>query len=86
MGERAPGYRLSPSYFQKFKWMPAPDWARLPVKMPNFMFCEGHKQAMTKFIPFMDLDHVDRNSAPEEFACIWQSKRVGIIMIETENM
>lgn len=66
--------------------MPAPDWARLPVKMPNFMFCEGRKQAMTKFIPFMDLDHVDRNSAPEEFACIWQSKRVGIIMIETENM
>ena len=27
-GERAPGYRLSPSYFQKFKRMPAPDWAQ----------------------------------------------------------
>ena len=27
-GERAPGYRLSPNYFQKFKWMPAPDWAQ----------------------------------------------------------
>ena len=26
----------------------------------------------------MNLDMVDRNSAPEEFACIWQSKRVGI--------
>ena len=26
-GKRAPGYRLSPSYFQKFKRMPAPDWA-----------------------------------------------------------
>ena len=25
-GERAPGYRLWPSYFQKFKPMPAPDW------------------------------------------------------------
>ena len=25
-GERAPGYRLSPNYFQKFKPMPAPDW------------------------------------------------------------
>ena len=24
-GERAPGYRLSPSYFQNFKRMPAPD-------------------------------------------------------------
>ena len=38
--------------------------------MPNFMFCEGRKQAMTKFILFMNLDMVDRNSAPEEFACI----------------
>ena len=27
-GERAPGYRLSPNYFQKFKQMPAPDWAQ----------------------------------------------------------
>ena len=41
---------------------------------------------MTKFILFMNLDMVDRNSAPEEFACIWQSKRVGIITIETEKM
>ena len=24
-GERAPGYRFSPSYFQKFKRMPVPD-------------------------------------------------------------
>ena len=53
--------------------------------MPNFTFCEGRKQAMTKFILFMNLDMVDRNSAPEEFACIWQSKRVGIITIETEK-
>ena len=45
--------------------------------MPNFTFCEGRKQAMTKFILFMNLDMVDRNSAPEEFPCIWQSKRVG---------
>ena len=27
-GERAPGYRLSPIYFQKFKQMPAPDWVQ----------------------------------------------------------
>ena len=54
--------------------------------MPNFMFCEGRKQAMTKFILFMNLDIVDRNSAPEELACIWQSKQVGIITItETEK-
>ena len=37
---------------------------------PDFMFCEGRKQAMTKFILFMNLDMVERNSAPEEFACI----------------
>jgi len=27
-GERVPGYRLSKIYFQKFKRMPAPDWAQ----------------------------------------------------------
>ena len=27
-GKRAPGYRLSPNYAQKFKQMPAPDWAQ----------------------------------------------------------
>ena len=40
------------------------------MKMPNFKFYEGRKQAMTKFILFMNLDMVDRNSALEEFACI----------------
>ena len=36
-GERAPGYRLSPSYFQKFKRMPVPDWAQkmLCIIVPN---------------------------------------------------
>ena len=34
----------------------------------------------------MNLDMVDRNSAPEGSACLWQSKRVGIIMIKTEKM
>ena len=28
MGEWAPGYRLLPNYFKKFKRMPAPDWAQ----------------------------------------------------------
>ena len=27
-GQRAHGYRLSPNYFQKFKRIPAPDWAQ----------------------------------------------------------
>ena len=42
------------------------------VKMPSFTICEGRTQAMSDkiFFLFMDLDMVDRNSAPEEFACI----------------
>ena len=38
------------------------------------------------FFLLMNLDMVDRNSAPEEFSCIYQSKRVGIITIETERV
>ena len=35
----------------------------------------------------MNLGMVDnKNSAPEKFACIWQSKRVGIITIEAEKI
>ena len=36
-GKRAPGYRLSPNYFQKFKRIPAPDWAQkmLCIIVPN---------------------------------------------------
>ena len=33
-----------------------------------------------------NLNTADRSSASEELACIWQSKWVGIIMIETEKM
>ena len=68
---------------QAFLYISLPSTARLTVKMPNFTFCEGRKQAMTKFILFMNLDMVYRNTATEEFACIWQGNRVGIITIET---
>ena len=36
-GKRAPGYRLSPNFFPKFKWMSAPDWAQkvLCIIVPN---------------------------------------------------
>ena len=36
-GKRAPAYGLSPNYFQKFKQMPAPDWAQkmLCIIVPN---------------------------------------------------
>ena len=35
--KRAPGYRLSPNYFQRFKRMLAPDWAQkmLCIIVPN---------------------------------------------------
>ena len=69
-----------------FLYISLPLTARLSLKIPNFTFCEGRKQAMTKFVLFVNLDMADRNSAPEEFACMWQSKRVGIITIETEKM
>ena len=61
--------------------------ARLPRenKMPNFTFWGGRKQATTKFLSLSELAQVDRNSAPEESVCIWQSKRVGKITIETEK-
>ena len=41
-----------------FLYISLPSTARLPVKMRNFTFCEGRKQAMTKFILFMNLDTV----------------------------
>ena len=41
-----------------FLYISLPSTARLPVKMCNFTFCEGRKQAMTKFILFMNLDTV----------------------------
>ena len=53
-----------------FLYISLPSTARLPVKMPNFTFCGERKQATTKLILLMNLDMVDRNSAPEEFACI----------------
>ena len=43
-------------------------------------------QAITKFFLFMNLDMADRNSAQEDFACIWQSKQGGIITTGTEKM
>ena len=68
-----------------FLYISLPSLHDYHVKMPNFTFCEGQKQAMIKFYFSLWLDMVDGNSAPEEFACIWQSKQVGIIMIETEK-
>ena len=60
------------------------------VKMPNFRFCEGRKQTMTKFSfslwTWIWLTENQLQKKLEEFACIWQSKRVGIITIETGKM
>ena len=55
-----------------FAYISLPSLHDYHVKMPSFTFCEGRKQAMSDkiFFLFMNLDMVDRNSAPEEFACI----------------
>ena len=42
-----------------FLFISLPSTARLPVKMPNFTFFEGRKQAVTKFILFINFDMVD---------------------------
>ena len=49
-------------------------------------FVKNVSKQWQNFLLFMNFDMFDRNSAPEEFACIWQSKRVGIITIETKKM
>ena len=45
-----------------FLYISLPSTVRLPVKMPNFTFCEGRKQAITKFILFMNFDMVQKSS------------------------
>ena len=56
------------------------------MKIPNFAFYGGRKQATTKFFFLtVNLDMVVRNAAPEEFACFWQSKQVEMIGIEIER-
>ena len=39
-----------------FLYISLPSTAQLPLKTPNFMFCEGHKEAMTRFILFINFD------------------------------
>ena len=67
-----------------FLYISLPSTAQLPVKMPN-QSCfvkDVNKQWQNSFSSWT---MADRNSAPEEFACIWQSKRFGITTIETEK-
>ena len=49
-------------------------------------FVKNVSKQWQNFLLFVNFDMVDRNTAPEEFTCIWQSKRVGIITIETKEM
>ena len=55
------------------------------VKLPNFTFYWRRKQATRKFILFLNLNMVLRNSTPGGFAYIGQCKWVGIIAIKTEK-
>ena len=56
-GERAPGYRLSPNHFQKFKRILAPDWAQktfciiVPnqrTASPEFFSCVRTRQLLSR--------------------------------------
>ena len=57
------------------------------MKMPNFTFYRGRKQATTDhiFYLFLYLDKALRNSTAGEFAYIRQSKRVVIIAMKIEK-
>ena len=49
------------------------------VKMPNFMFYGGRKQATTHiFLSLLNLSEVPRNSIPGKFADNWHFQRFGI--------
>ena len=60
--------------------------ARLRRENAQFTFYGGCKQATAKFSFFFWrwIWFLGRNSAQKEFACIWQSKRVGVIASEIE--
>ena len=68
-GERAPGYRLSPNYryFQKFKQMPAPDWAQkmLCIIVPNQQTVCLEKNSLNTFFNKMYRDQFG------EFVCVY---------------
>ena len=49
-------------------------------------FTEDVNKWWLNFLSFLNLNMVLRNSAQKEFACIWQSKSVGVIAIEIERM
>ena len=49
-GKRAPGDRRSPNYFQKFKQMPAPDWAQ---KMLCIIVPIGEQFVLSSFREFV---------------------------------
>ena len=59
-----------------FLYIFLPSTARLPVKMPNFTFCEGRKQAITKFILFMNLHLVafDKVSELDQMGILYQTE------------
>ena len=66
-----PGYRLSPSYFQKFKRMPAPDWAK---KCFLFLCPSGEQFLLSSFREFVHdgycLDHSLSGSCTKEMQAV----------------
>ena len=63
-----------------FLYISSPSTARLPVKMPNFTFCEGRKRAITTFILFMNFDMVQKSSLA--FDKVSELDQMGILYIK----
>ena len=95
-GERAPGYRLSPNFFQKFKWMLAPDWAQKNALYYNFgqsvnsFFGARARQAMIETIAIV-YEHTKRtqemclpigHNNTEHFLCPIRSRHLLIEFLE----
>ena len=54
-----------------------------PLRLENAQFHVNERRR--NFLSLCKLRLTGRNSAPEWFGCIWQSKRIGIIAMEIER-
>ena len=82
-GKKAPGYRLSPDYFQNFKRLPAPDWAK---KKCFVLLCPIGKQFL--LVSFREFVHdfyflpVLTRKAQKQRNYRWVEKTFGMLSTE----
>ena len=77
------------AHASRFLYISSPSLHDYDRKMLNFTFCGGRKQSTVTWnflsLSELQLNMVLRDSAQKEFACIWQSKWVGVIAREIEK-